>query len=152
MKSISLKTTYLCLAIIIATTSCKQTEDTKENLQEASELQASDPIHNSKNSLDYLGTYTGILPCADCEGIETTVTLIDEQNYTLSMRYLGKEYEAETEQGSYHWNDEGSIITLERDDDLVHHYKVGENMLIRLDQQQQVIEGDLADFYRLKKE
>ncbi len=28
---------------------------------------------NSQNSLDWPGTYTGTLPCADCEGIKTEI-------------------------------------------------------------------------------
>lgn len=39
---------------------------------------------NSRNSLDWEGTYKGILPCADCEGIETMVILKDNDRYTLS--------------------------------------------------------------------
>lgn len=42
-----------------------------------------------------LGVFTGMLPCADCEGIETTVTLKenkekDERTYTLKEVYLGQ--------------------------------------------------------------
>ena len=32
-------------------------------------------MHTTMNSLDWDGTYTGILPCADCKGIETNITL-----------------------------------------------------------------------------
>ena len=30
-------------------------------------------IHNAETSLDYEGTYKGVLPAADCPGIETTL-------------------------------------------------------------------------------
>ena len=30
---------------------------------------------NSKTSVDWVGKYEGTLPCADCEGIKTTLTL-----------------------------------------------------------------------------
>ena len=30
-----------------------------------------DSAHNAQNSLDWAGDYQGILPCADCEGINT---------------------------------------------------------------------------------
>ena len=32
-------------------------------------------IHNAETSLDYEGTYKGVLPAADCPGIETTLIL-----------------------------------------------------------------------------
>lgn len=36
------------------------------------------------------GTYEGSLPCADCEGIRTTLTLDAGGSYTLERAYLGK--------------------------------------------------------------
>ncbi|MDE5451088.1 copper resistance protein NlpE N-terminal domain-containing protein, partial [Elizabethkingia meningoseptica] len=34
-----------------------------------------DDSHNAQNSLDWAGTYEGTVPCADCPGIKTTITL-----------------------------------------------------------------------------
>ncbi len=47
------------------------------------------------NENSALGVFTGILPCADCEGIETTITLKEnkeknERTYTLKEVYLGQ--------------------------------------------------------------
>lgn len=36
------------------------------------------------------GTYEGILPCADCEGIKTSLTLDAGGSYTVEREYLGK--------------------------------------------------------------
>ena len=36
-------------------------------------------MHNAENSLDIAGVYKGVLPCADCEGIETTIVLKDDK-------------------------------------------------------------------------
>ena len=44
---------------------------------------------NSQNSLDWEGTYRGILPCADCEGIETKITLSANGTYEYKASYLG---------------------------------------------------------------
>src|SRR5690554_4349791 len=61
--------------------------------------------HTAQNSLDWKGTYTGILPCADCEGIETKVVLRDS-TYTLSSMYLGKEESASLEYfGDFNWSE-----------------------------------------------
>ena len=34
-----------------------------------------DAAHNSRNALDWAGTYEGVLPCADCPGIQTRLSL-----------------------------------------------------------------------------
>lgn len=46
--------------------------------------------HNAKKSLDYIGTYKGVLPCADCEGLETVLCINENNTYKLQTRYLGK--------------------------------------------------------------
>lgn len=66
--------------------SCKnQDKDQEEN-----SVERSDMTHNSKNPLDWNGTYRGILPCADCEGIKTEVTLHKDRTYEIARKYLGQ--------------------------------------------------------------
>ncbi|MCD7901281.1 MAG: copper resistance protein NlpE [Bacteroides sp.] len=107
--------------------------------------------HNSRNSLDYEGTYTGTIPCADCSGIKTELTLHGD-TYTITYIYEGKGNDVEntfTETGSYTWDKSGSIITL--DHDTLNHWQVAENMLLALDDKGKQITGDLADMYILRK-
>jgi copper homeostasis protein (lipoprotein) len=56
-----------------------KTEATNEILNDSTTIIVIDE-HNAKNSLDYIGMYKGIVPCADCEGIETILNLRDESN------------------------------------------------------------------------
>lgn len=35
------------------------------------------------------GTYTGMLPCADCTGIETTITFNQDRSYSMKNMYMG---------------------------------------------------------------
>jgi len=108
---------------------------------------------NSRNSLDWNGTYTGTVPCADCQGIFTIVTLNKDNTYTLSMKYLGKSGEYFDSHGNFTWNDAGSSITFEgiNDNEGFKMYQVGENKLTMLDIQGNIITGSLADKYILKK-
>lgn len=108
-----------------------------------------DPAHNSRLSLDWSGTYRGVLPCADCEGIETVITLMEEGTYIRSLRYLGREDGYRRDQGGFEWNDAGSGIVLEADEQA---YQVGENRLFHLDRQGQRIDGPLAERYVLVKD
>ena len=108
--------------------------------------------HNSANSLDWAGVYKGVLPCANCEGIETSLTLKMDNSYQLSTTYLGKDAMPFKQQGSFEWDTKGSMIRLLNQKDGPALYKVGENQLLQLDMEGQLITGDLADNYKLNKQ
>ena len=95
--------------------------------------------HNAKNSLDYLGTYKGTLPCADCEGIETEII-------------LSKDEKVFEELGDFTWQEDGNTMSLEGIDSEPTLYFVSENKLIQLDQEGNKIEGNLAKNYELLKQ
>lgn len=107
--------------------------------------------HNSKNTLDWQGTYQGTIPCADCEGIKTSITLFESGKYTRTVMYLGKQDRGITDNGDFTWKDTGAIVTLAANDGSEQMYQVGENVLFHLDRQGHKIEGDLAKNYRLFK-
>lgn len=108
---------------------------------------------NSQNSLDWEGTYRGILPCADCEGIETKITLSANGTYEYKASYLGKnDALEESYTGPFVWDEKGSEITLAGLGGASRRYKVGEGKIWHLDNEGNVIKGDLAQRYILKKE
>lgn len=110
-----------------------------------------DTVHTTRNSVDYAGTYKGVIPCADCEGIEVELTINMDSSYTHSMKYLGKGDEKPViKAGKYVWID-GGTIQLEGITDGPSKYKVGEGRIWQLDMQGNKIEGDLADKYILTK-
>lgn len=109
---------------------------------------------NSQTSLDWPGTYFGVLPCASCEGIETWVTLNSDGTFELRSNYLGlNDARDEIFTGNFEWDPTGSMVQLQG---LIGNapgkYKVGENRIWHLDQDGNRIEGDLADRYILTKE
>ena len=108
--------------------------------------------HTSQNSLDYLGVYKGVLPCADCEGIQTTITLNENLTYSIKTQYLGKGAKVFEQNGMYKWNDKVNILVLGDSENVPRYYFVGENMLTQLDMSGKKITGDLADNYQLNKE
>jgi uncharacterized lipoprotein NlpE involved in copper resistance len=105
---------------------------------------------NSKVSVDWEGTYSGIIPCADCEGIFIVVTLNNTSTYEMTLNYLGKDFEV-TLEGNFSWNDQGSIITLDIEGEGMKMFKVGENRIIMLDIHGNEITGELAGNYILEK-
>ncbi len=108
-----------------------------------------DRAHNARNSLDWPGTYRGVLPCADCRGIETVVILSADGTWRTQSRYLGKDGRVFAEQGSIRWNAAGSTITLEGAEPA--KYFVAENRLIRLARDGSRISGNLAEQYVLPR-
>lgn len=108
--------------------------------------------HNAKNSLDYLGTYKGTLPCADCEGIEVSITLNKDETYTSTMKYLGKSTEEIKNLGDYTWMEDGNRISAEGIDSPPVFYFVAEGKLIQLDTEGNEISGNLAKNYELMKQ
>ncbi|MCH6233606.1 copper resistance protein NlpE [Cognataquiflexum rubidum] len=108
--------------------------------------------HNASNSLDFLGIYKGVLPCADCEGIETTIELGSGNSYLKKSTYLGKENQSVIESsGVFTWNEAGNTITLQ-DEEVPNQYFVGENVLFHLDLEGNRITGDLEKNYQLVKQ
>ena len=109
--------------------------------------------HNSQNSLDWQGTYKGIIPCADCEGIATEVVLNTDLTFVIKTKYLGKgDQKTWEEKGIFTWGKSGAVIFLKGLTGKPNQYKVGENTLTQLDMTGNIITGSLADKYILKKE
>lgn len=107
--------------------------------------------HNAQNALDVEGVYKGVLPCADCEGINTEIELKGDSTYTVKTTYLGKgDGKAIEEKGAYTWTD-GSTIELKDIKDAPRKFFVGENTLKALDMDGNEITGPNADHYILKK-
>jgi copper homeostasis protein (lipoprotein) len=113
--------------------------------------QAAPPdMHDSANSLDWAGVYRGTTPCADCEGIETTLRLSADGSFELSMQYLGRSTQASSIKGSFEWEQNGGVIALITDAG-PHLYRVEENRVRQLDTRGNAIRGPLADKYVLFK-
>ncbi len=105
---------------------------------------------NSQTSVDWAGTYSGVTPCADCEGIKTELVLSLEGFYKLSLLYLGKSNTPFIEQGKFHWDENGGKIALEGMQGAQLWYRVGENQLIMLDQNGKAIASKM-EAYTLHK-
>jgi uncharacterized lipoprotein NlpE involved in copper resistance len=125
----------------------------QKNKPDSQEITATvdDATHHSQNSRDLDGTYTGVIPCADCEGISVRITLNDN-TYQVSYLYLGKEdANPELFMGKFSWNESNSAITLDSKK-IPPHYQVGKNKLIQLDMEGNKITGELAEMYVLTKD
>ncbi|MCH7331626.1 copper resistance protein NlpE [Acinetobacter modestus] len=140
---------------------CNKTENKKVEEQTptpatseaVSEAPVADTAHTAENALDWNGTYKGILPCADCEGIKTELELNSDKTYEIKETYLGKgDGKPFESKGSFQFDSKNSsIIELDKAGDS-RKYFVAEGYLKALDMDGKEITGDLADKYQLKKE
>jgi copper homeostasis protein (lipoprotein) len=142
-------TSGILLLFSVILFSCNPSSKTGKNQP----LAAADNTHNSRNSLDWYGTYHGVLPCADCEGIHTMILLNKDLSYNLKTKYADKSDSVFESSGSFTWNDQGNTITLSeaKKSGQPANYFVGENTLTQLDMSGNKITGDLASKYVLKK-
>ncbi|WP_277631926.1 copper resistance protein NlpE [Avrilella dinanensis] len=147
-----MKKIVLSLSLVAAVmVSCNEKKETPaENTVESTAVTENpDPAHNAQNSLDWAGEYTGVLPCADCEGIEYLVKLNDDNTFEVTTKYLPTG-ESSVEKGNIMWHDDGTVVHL-KNDNFDAKYKVIENGIIHLDQDGNVIEGEMESLYHLTK-
>jgi uncharacterized lipoprotein NlpE involved in copper resistance/heat shock protein HslJ len=108
--------------------------------------------HNAKNSLDYIGIYKGILPCADCQGLNTEIAINENNTFSIKTKYEGKGNKTFELKGNFIWNKAGNVIILRDVKNAPNKYFVGENTLTQLDMSGKKITGSLADEYILSKQ
>jgi heat shock protein HslJ/uncharacterized lipoprotein NlpE involved in copper resistance len=148
------KLTLLCFCPFLLSISCNKKEDKIPKTPSQDTTLVTIDHHTSQSSLDFIGTYKGTVPCADCEGIETTLTLLDSSNYKLESTYKGKSKTPFVNKGSYSWNDTGTKIKLNgiKDGEGAGQYLVIENGLIQLDLNGNRVTGQLGRNYLLQKQ
>ena len=146
MKRVIFSLSIICLLFGLGT--CKSKG--KKQVQSEPEVAA---VENARDNLNWVGSYSGVVPCADCQGILTQITLNADQTYQISWKYQGKSDETFKNSGKFQWDAEGNAITLEglEKDKFPVRYKVGEEHLLQLDMEGNVITGELADKYMINK-
>ncbi len=124
--------------------------DSISGTTDTTETEMMDTAHNSQNSVDWQGTYTGVMPCADCPGIKTTIVLNNDLTFTYTGEYQERDTKVE-DSGKFMWHENGSVVHL-MGKEVNMKLKVGENQLFSLDQDGKPIDGPLKEHYILKKE
>ncbi|WP_291855787.1 META domain-containing protein [Marinilabilia sp.] len=99
---------------------------------------------------DMTGVYTGLLPCIDCPGIETTITVNPDNSYEISQVY--------TEKDSVPFISSGLIKKSEKENIWVFKsrynetfYQFEDSVLRMLNNNQQEVDELLEQHYILKK-
>lgn len=116
--------------------------------QAASEQKQTESQQDGDDSKIVLGTFSGVFPCADCEGLETYLTLYHDPatggatTYALKERYLGKNTEPFVETGTWDYlrgtpaDPDATVYGLNLDkpkNEQQYYLKVGESEVRLLD-------------------
>lgn len=111
---------------------------------------------------EWAGLYRGVLPCADCEGVDTVLELHADGSWERTQRYLGESDELFVSSGriapstAVDAENEASgtgsleLVVLEAETPDEVAYRADPDSLLQLDRDRRVITGDLEDRYRLR--
>jgi uncharacterized lipoprotein NlpE involved in copper resistance len=104
-------------------------------------------------SLEFRGVFYGFLPCNDCNGIKTTLSLKQNYNYLLVTQPARESSREYYEKGKYSWNDENHTVVLTpRKESGIRQYHIeNEGTLVQLSSDGARMTGDEADRYILRR-
>lgn len=137
-----MKKYILLFAIILSFVGCKK---------QATDKKADTVVISPKSTGDFIGTYKGILPCVDCQGLITEISINENTTFSIKTIYQGKGEKVFVKKGHFTWNKKGDIIIL-TDVNGPNKYLVGKNKLTQLDLYGKRNTGSLADEYILSKQ
>lgn len=144
--------TILFLAICMNVISCQ--EDSEPTKDTTVEKVIQDDPHldtNQVNKASFLGTYKGILPCADCSGIETMITLRGDSSYVIVSKFLDSELSPMPfeDGGTFTIGNDRLILTDKGGE--TWNYAVEKGSLLQIDKQGNPLVNTNVDSYRLNK-
>lgn len=144
----------LNLSLGILLFSCTSKRSPSElNPEKISEKQ--ETISSPSQSSPWAGTYFGLLPFREGDGIETRLRLSEDSTFALHTEYHGRNDALEEEfTGKIVWEREASgtrLTLIGKIGGYPSQYLMQDSLLIQLDSKGQKIEGPLAERYRLKR-
>jgi hypothetical protein len=104
-------------------------------------------------SLEFRGVFYGFLPCKDCNGIKTTLSLKQHNNYLLVTQPARESSREYYEKGKYSWNDENHtvVLTPRKESDIRQYHIENEGTLVQLSSGGARMTGDEAGRYVLRR-
>lgn len=98
------------------------------------------------------GLYTGVIPCADCPGIQVRINFLPDSTYSETMNYLER---VSVFSDTGRWRKSDSIVTIFASADSgrgVRQFKIlSDSSIIFLDGDGKIISGPLQSNYILRR-
>jgi hypothetical protein len=119
----------------------------RQNTDHAAHLQPVD------KTLEFHGVFYGYLPCKGCDGIKTTLSLKQNNNYLLVTQPAKESSKEFYEKGKYDWNDESQtvILTSRNESNTRQYFIKDEGTLILLNNDGMQITRGQAESYTLRR-
>ena len=99
--------------------SCSKKEEAKTETPQAVEADSAqaqpEEAAKAEAPKKHVGEFSGKLPCADCPGIETKLTLNEDGSFLLDETYLEKKDGQFNAKGSYEVSTDGAFVTLKEE-------------------------------------
>ena len=99
--------------------SCSKKEEAKAETPQAVEADSAqaqpEEAAKAEAPKKHVGEFSGKLPCADCPGIETKLTLNEDGSFLLDETYLETKDGQFTAKGSYEVSADGAFVTLKEE-------------------------------------
>ena len=107
-----------------------------------------------KNQKQFHGVFYGYLPCDDCDGVQTTLSLKNKNNYLLVTQPAKASSRQFFDKGKYIWDDETNTVTLtSRKTSIIKKYHIeNEKTLFMLDAKGVPIKGKKGKFSLRKRD
>ena len=104
-------------------------------------------------NLDFHGVFYGYLPCTDCNGIKTTLSLKQNNNYLLVTQPARDSSREFYEKGKYTWNEQTHTVVLTpRNDAVARQFFIkDEGTLIQLNSDGTPMSAELTERYTLRR-
>ncbi|MBE3605801.1 copper resistance protein NlpE N-terminal domain-containing protein [Campylobacter sp. RM13119] len=120
-----------------------QTKETKT--QETNRNQKKEIKSNLILSKAIFSTYHTILPCSNCEGIKTILTLNKDKTYTKSMLEISKSANTYEEKGTF--DTEGKFLVLKSENGKTCYFEPNKESILQLNDNKQKFAGVLSRIY-----
>jgi uncharacterized lipoprotein NlpE involved in copper resistance len=110
-----------------------------------------DHSNHTDKSQEYRGVYYGFLPCDDCLGVKTTLSLKSNTNYLLVTQYTKESAREYFEKGKYNWDDNNKtlVLTSNKDGSKRKYTIKDDNALVQLSSDGLPIKGAAEEKYTL---
>ena len=144
---------FLITALLVFT-ACKDHSTGKESLNDSLENKKQEQQVTSSVTItntSWPGTYAATLPCADCPGIKTELTLMADNTYELKEEYLERKVDAIKNQGNFTWMPDSAGIELQGIKNGGYKFLMQNKQLVMLGADGKAVEGKMAELFILKK-
>ena len=142
-----MKMIFLWATCLVVITGCNAPQENHDQIENGGTK-----IENKSENSNFYGTYEGILPAADCEGIRTALTLNNDNTYVLRSEYIGEKDAIFESKGSYHFINGRLMELAQSSSNEKSYYKILDGSKVMLSEKEGTVnQGVLAEYYILKK-